>query len=148
MVYYDINDFLKSIQPWNVFLFYHESIHPDKSHYNVILSNNIWKNRFIVFSIATSNVDDRIKWIERTWLNPDTLVIIEEWEVSFFSKRICFNCNDVIEFLADEIYWKYLEWTLKPIWNINNNIFKKIINWVLISDLVPEYLKDKIKNSN
>lgn len=147
MIYYDIDDFIKSLNPWNVFLFHHDLVHSLKPHYSVILTDNLWFNKFIVFSIATSNVDDRIMWIKRTWLDSNTLVIIEEWEVPFFSKRTCFNCNDVKEFLVDEIYWKYLKWTLKPIWNLNTTILRKIINWVLISDLVPEYMKDKIIKS-
>ena len=136
MQYKDINGLLESFATWQVYLL-HGKIETPQPHYQVILNKdfiNTWN--LIYLSIATSQIENNEKFIRNRILPLETLVIVANWEIPFFSKRTCFNCNTISQCDIFSIYTEYLKNKFKYIWNLPQNILNKIYEWIKLSPLV------------
>lgn len=144
MKYNDAEELLASLHRWQVYLF-HGKVMTPQPHFQVILNddfNETWE--MIYISVATSKVEERKNYIKFRNLSKETLVIVEQWEVAFFSKRCCFNCNDVKTCNIYQLYWEYLENRFTYVWELSKDILEKILNWIKESLLVSDYDKKAI----
>ena len=144
MQYNDAEDLLASFSRWQVFLC-HGKINTEQFHYQVLLNNDFFETwEMIYLSVSTSNIEWRERFLELKWLDRRTLVIVEVWEVDFLSKRSCFNCNDIYSCNIHQLYWEYLEWNFRYVWDLPDIIMEKILNWIKISKMVSAYDKKAI----
>ena len=144
-MYSSIEDFLSSIQAWDVFLF-HWKIETEQKHYQVILNKFINADSKLIFaSIATSQVEKRKEFISRKGLHPDTLVIVKSGEVSFLNLDTCFDCNQPTDYEQFELYGYHLDKHLNFQWRLSEEILQKIYCWIELSDMVSERNKRMIR---
>ncbi len=132
----NIEDFLSKLNCWDTFLF-HGKITTTQKHFQVILNSDININsEMIMFSISTTQIQKKQEFIKNRWLDSDTIVIAEIWEIPFLNERSCFNCNGVTTYDKYSLFWHHLSWDLKYIWKIPSDIMTKILHWVKISELI------------
>lgn len=143
-MYSSIEDFLNHLESWDTFL-YHGSIWTAHPHFQVVLNTEINGSSELIFlSVCTSNISGKERFISKRWLDPRTLVIVDPEEVSFLSKKSCFNCNGTVQYSIYTLYEDYVKNKMKPKWKLPENIIEKILEWVRISTLVTQREKDYI----
>ena len=144
MQYNDSEAFLSSFQAGQVYNF-HGHIDTPQSHYQVLLNKDFQKTWNLIYcSIATSQIDKKEKFIEIKWFPKETLIILWENEISFFKKKTCFNCNDVLQYSIYDMFSEYLWGNLFYVWKLPDQILERIYNWILISPNVSQNIKKRI----
>lgn len=145
-MYKSADELLGDIQVWDVLRF-HGKIHTPQEHYQVVLNAGDATIDFVCMSVATSQIEKRERYIQRHGLDEKTLVTIEVWEVSFFSKRTCFNCNDVLDYNKHDLFGNYLSGALSPVGQMPESIMGQILEGVRMSPMVSPRFKKMIFGS-
>ncbi len=128
----DYDEFISNLVSWTTFYFQWKS--GNEPHYQVILNRKIHNHTKVVFlSVSTTKIHDRERFIESRRFDPKTLVIVENWEVDFLTKRSAFHCNDPLDYDSYDLYWEYISWKLIPKWILPDNILSKILEWINLS---------------
>lgn len=143
-MYSTIEEFIESINTWDIYLF-HWKINTPQKHFQIFLNKKIDLNSKIIFaSVTTKNINDRLEYIRKTWFDLETLVIVKVWEIDFLKVDSCFHCNDLMPYNKTELYSYYKSWSFKYIWNIPEHILEKIYLWISKSTMVSRNDKNLI----
>ncbi|WP_129409311.1 hypothetical protein [Marinitoga lauensis] len=116
-----------------------DNIANGERHYHVVLNNPILDNVLTV--VATSRIKKAKKRREILGEPEESLVIMPENSYKWLKQETAFQCWSIINYTPEDIF----RLNIIPVEPISKDVFQKIINGVLKSNIVEESIKEKIK---
>ena len=141
---------MTTIKQGSVYYFNNEeAFTTDKPHYFIVINYNPQTDANLFLCVATSKIEDRIKRVEKNGWDKDTLVFIENKDYKHFSQKTLIDCNSLYDRSNTNLLIKHLKnKTLKVCDDFPNEILDKIIQGILKSKMIPQYIKDYFIENN
>ncbi|WP_319591709.1 hypothetical protein [uncultured Draconibacterium sp.] len=94
--------FLANVQPGNIYYFQSDQLNgTNQPHYFIALKNT--ENELVFFSCCTTQMERRLRFIERTGSPHSTLVGITPSAENGLQRESFVDCNSIIQHTHDEI---------------------------------------------
>ena len=131
----------QTLKPGTIYLMDDNIFNNGLPHYVVVINKDILKDSSLFLIPGTSKIDKRKLYVNKMGLSLKTLVITNPTECKFLSCPTVFDCNGLLERTIDEIEDKSNNGQIRAIYNINEDLLKKIRDGVVASRLIPNRIK-------
>lgn len=133
-MYHSVEEFREALSCGDIYYF-HGNVDTPQPHYQMVINTNpSGVVEFVFLSVATTNIEGREKYVQFTSQAKETFVIIEPGQIKCLSKRCCFDCNSLISHNIHDLYWHHLQGKFHYKERAPENIVKKILEWIRLSD--------------
>jgi hypothetical protein len=132
-----------TLQPGALYLFKHDDF-PEKYHFFVVLNKSVNPGDTLYMVCASSQVMNRMDYVNRRNISKKTLVIQPPSATGIFKKETIFDCNKVYDVSFEVLRQKLCDHDVPMVEVVSASLLDQLREAVKLSPLVPRKFKKLI----